>query len=316
MKFIESKKGAAAVVASIIVAAIALSIILSITLVGMYNRASVNSFYKSVQGFYAAESGVGEALMQLRKEPDNFVFDKFYLADIPVTSEFVEETGGVCEPTPECAYPPGSGWWGEYFNLSVTHPDMEVNPLPGPTPTPTEHDWFDDTYKTHEQIDADLELPTSQWFPYDGTPYENKEGYAHDYHFTMHWRAKVTAPAAGNYSYDLRSDDDSWVILNGIVIVNNSGTHAAFSKTGDIYLAQGDSIIELYFAERHTVESGFSFKFNDTSLIFTPWPEGCGDNLVCNSNIESTATSTAASRKVRYSCNQEIDNCYWSELTP
>ncbi|MFA5127025.1 MAG: PA14 domain-containing protein [Patescibacteria group bacterium] len=315
-----SQNGSAALIASIVVSAVVLSIVLSVLAITINSRASLQSFASALQSFYAAESGVGEALIQLRREPNNFIFPNLIVGGVSTISQFVE-IPGACDPPPECQFVPGSGWWGEYFNYlgvgAQKHPDMEVNPYPGPTPTPTEHDWYDNTYKTHEQIDANLLFPVSMWFPYDGTQWENKEGLAHDYFFGIHWRARVTAPQAGNYSYSLASDDDSWVLLNGIVVVNNSGTHAAFTKTGTIYLAAGsNNIVELYFAERHTVESGFRFYFDNPSLIITPWPEGCGEDAQCNSNIEASASTTNATREVRYTCNQEIDNCVWSELVP
>lgn len=314
-RFSKSQSGAAALVSAIVVAAAMLAIVLSVMFMSIKMNKSLNSFVDSMQSFYAAETGVGESLMQLRKTPSNLIFDDMMIGGIGVASEFIDQVG-TCEAPPECQFVPGSGWWGEYFNYSVNHPDMQVDPYPGPTPTPTEHDWYDDTYKTHEQIDADLEFATSMWFPYEGTEWEDREGYAHDYFFGQHWRAKVTAPAAGDYGYELASDDDSWVLHSGLVVVNNSGTHAAFTKTGDIFLSEGDNIIELYFAERHTVESGFSFLFTDPNLIITPWPEGCGDDLQCNSNIQATASTTEATRKARYTCNQEIANCVWNELIP
>lgn len=314
-KIKQFQQGAAALLAVMIIMSGILATILSVTIIAMDNHDSINSFASSMQSFYAAEYGVGEALLQIRKEPNNFTFDNLVLNDVMVGREFIQQSG-TCEPIPECQFLPGSGWWGEYFNYSINHPDMDVDPYPGPTPTPTEHDWYDDTYKIYEQIDEHLEIDTSMWFPYDGTEWEDKEGQAHDYHFGMHWRAKVTAPSSGNYAYELASDDDSWVLVGGIVIVNNSGTHAAFTKTGDIYLDEGDSVVEVYFAERHDVESGFSFKFNDSNLVITPWPEGCGEDIDCDSNIQATASTTEATRKARYTCTQDIENCGWNELIP
>jgi len=315
-KIKKSNSGAAALIAAIVVSGGILSIALSASIIALHNRASMKSFRDSVRSFYAAEVGVGEALMQLRHDPNALIFDELSLGEVKVSTQFVEEQNGACQGPPQCQYLPGSGWWGEYFNYSYTHPDMEVNPYPAPTPTPTEHDWYDDIYKTHEQIDPNLLFPTSGWYPYDGTQWENKEGYAHDYHFGMHWRAKVTAPSAGNYGYSLASDDDSWLLVDKVVVVNNSGTHPAFTKTGDVFLAAGDNLVELYFAERHTVESGFSFSFDDSNLVITPWPEGCGEFVECNSNIVATASTTQATRKVRYTCNNNIASCFWRELTP
>ncbi len=316
MKIFKSQQGAIAIIAAIVVAGGILSIALSSILIALNNRHTVISFSESLQSFYAAESGVGEALLQLRREPSNFVFREMTVGGVIVTSEFIEEEGGACNSPSECQYVPDSGWWAEYFNYSVNHPDMEVFPIPGPTPDPTEHDWYDDTYKTNEQVDANLEFLTSQWFPYDGSIWENKEGYAHDYHFGVHWRAKVTVATAGDYSYSLTSNDDAWVLLNGLVVVNNSGVHTASTQTGNISLLSGDNSIDAYFAERHTPDSGFFFNFDDPNLVITPWPEGCGEDLECSSNILATASTTKAARKVRYTCNNDIANCYWRELVP
>jgi fibro-slime domain-containing protein len=314
-EILKSQSGAAALIAAMVVSSIVLSIALSVVIISLNNKASLSAFTDSVQAFYTAETGVRESLMQIRKDPAHLIFSDLTIGNIGVASQFIEESG-TCQVPPECQFLPGSGWWGEYFNYSKSHPDMEVNPYPGPTPTPTQHDWYDDKYKTHEQIDVNLEFLTSMWFPYDGTIWENKEGYAHDYHFGMHWRAKVTAPSAGNYSYHLASDDDSWVLVNDLVIVNNSGTHAANTKIGDIFLATGDNKVEVYFAERHTVESGLSFKFDSSALVITPWPEGCDEYIQCDSNIQATASTTQTTRKVRYMCDQKISNCAWSELIP
>jgi fibro-slime domain-containing protein len=317
------KQGSAALISSIVVAAVVLSIVLSLMLVVMDSRAGVQSFADSLQSFYSAESGVSESLMRLRKEPNNFTFSDLSIGNVTSTSEFIT-VAGTCDLPPECVQPSGSGWWGEYFNYLASHPDMEIGPpYPGPTPTPTEHDWYDDIYKTHEQIDVNLNFgpDLDHWFPYDGTEWDDRTGQSptllHNYFFGTHWRAKVTAPSSDYYACFLASDDDSWVLRNGIVIVNNSGAHDAFSKNCSIYLSAGDNnIIDIYFAERHTTDSGFNFNFSNTNLIITPWPDGCGENYECNSNIESTASTTRATRKVRYKCNQEIEDCSWEELVP
>ena len=126
----------------------------------------------------------------------------------------------------------------------------------------------------------------------------------------------MTASAAGNYGYNLASDDDSWVLLNGIVVVNNSGTHASFTKTGNIFLSAGINVVDVYFAERHTVDSGFRFSFDNSTLIITPYPEACDQAAECKSNIETNASSTKSSRKIRYTCDNDMSNCLWSELVP
>ncbi|MCB9802642.1 hypothetical protein H6761_01305 [Candidatus Nomurabacteria bacterium] len=315
-KITKNKQGAAALIAAMIVATGLMSIVLSTTIIALNNKASLKSFSQTIENFYNAEVGAQEALLQIRHDPNNLTFDNLIINNSNIDSEFVESESGACTPPVECQFVPDSGWWGEYFNYSSSHPDMQVDPYPGPTATPTQHDWYDDIYKTHEQIDANVIFDLHTWFPYDGTIWEDKEGYANDYFFGNHWRARVSAPSDGDYAYALASDDDSWVLVDGIVVVNNSGTHASFTKTGDIFLSAGDNVVELYFAERHTVDSGFMFSFDDSNLIITPLPEGCGEDLECNSNIETTASSSKATRKVRYTCNNDIANCFWSELIP
>lgn len=312
-----SQKGAAALISSIVVSTVILSIVLSLTVVSIDNKTSINSFANSLQGFYAAESGAREALFQLKNEPNNLVFDDIVIGDIIVSREFVDDSE-LCNISLDCQYVPNSGWWGEYFNYSSSHPDIEIDPVPGPTPTPTQHDWYNDIYKTHEQVDSNLEFSMSDWYPYDGTIYEDKEGYDHDYFFGAHWRAIVDAPSSGDYSYSLASNDDSWILLDGIVVVNNSGVHTSTIQTGNISLIAGENIMDIYFADRHTTStgSGFNFSFDNNSLDFTPWPEGCGEIILCNSNIQATASTSDSTRKARYTCSDQIENCAWNELIP
>lgn len=314
-KYFKNQKGAAALIAAIVVSIAVLSMSFSLIIIVLNNRTTLNSFVQSVQGFYSAESGLGEALMQLRKTPSQLVFDGLVVGNINVASEFIEGTGASCGTIPECQFVPGTGWWEENFNYLESHPDMQVDPYPGPTPDPRDHDWYDDTYKTHEEVEGDL-LFGSNYFPYDGTEWQNNEGWSHDYFFGQHWRALVTATSTADYGYHLASDDDSWVLLNGFVVVNNSGTHANFIKTGTISLAAGNNVIDIYFAERHTTASAMDFQFDDSSLVITPFPEGCGDEAECSTSIQTTASTTNATRKVRYSCNQDISDCAWDELIP
>lgn len=310
----KSHRGATVLIATLVVTAIALSIVLSMMVLALDNHAGVKSFLASVQSFYSVESNLQESLNQLRLDPGNSTFLGIVVGGVGASVEqTVSQTS--CLNDPQCQYTPGGGWWGEYFNYSATDPDMQDNAIWGATPTPTQHYWYDDPYKKFERIDENLAFG-DEWYPFDGTQWENKEGFPHDYHFGAHWRAKVTASASAPYDYALSSDDDSWVLVNGVVVVNNSGVHGSFTKTGQIYLSSGSNVVEVYFAERHTDDSGMDFHFDDASLVITPWPEGCADQAGCQSVIEATATSTNAVRKAQYSCDQLLSSCTWQELTP
>ncbi|MFH0873314.1 MAG: hypothetical protein V1846_00525 [Candidatus Komeilibacteria bacterium] len=310
----KKRLGASILIAALMVTAIALSIVLSMVVLALDNHAGVKSFLASLQSFNSVESNLQESLNQLRLDPGNSTFTAITVGGVPAsTKQTASQTS--CLDDPQCQYTPGSGWWGEYFNYSRYDPDMEDNAVWGSTPLPTQHYWYNEAYKKMERIDANLAFGNN-WFPFSGTAWENKEGLAHDYHYGAHWRAKVTALTSAPYDYILSSDDDSWVLVNGIVVVNNSGVHASFTKTGQIYLSQGANIVEVYFAERHTSEAGLDFHFTDATLVITPWPEGCADQSGCRSVIEATATSTNAVRKAEYNCDQLLSNCQWLELTP
>jgi len=308
------QRGAVLIIASIVITAIMLTITVSMVLTTFENNSAVKSFTSSLQTFYTAQSGVEAALSYLRRDPSVASFNTLTIRDSISATQIVASQGS-CLLDPQCQYTPGTGWWSEYFNYSKNDPDMENNALSGATPSPLLHYWYDDAYKKFERIDANIDFG-ADWYPFDGTAWENKEGNAHDYHFGTHWRAKVTAVSSAQYSYILSSDDDSWVMANDIIVVNNSGIHANFIKTGTIYLSQGSNIVDIYFADRHTADSGFNFHFNDATLIITPWPEVCDDQSQCLTILEANATSTRATRKVQYTCNQLLANCQWKELTP
>lgn len=310
----KSRQGAALLITTLVVTAIMLVLVVSMILTALENNAATKSFSSSIQTFYTSESSIEEALTQLRHDPNSASFPTLTIGD-SVATTLLTASQSTCLSDPQCQYEPGTGWWGEYFNYSRNDPDMEDTAIWGGTPSPTQHYWYTDPYKKFERIDVTL-LFGDDWYPFDGTQWEDKEGFPHDYHFGAHWRAKVTAPSSAQYAYELSSDDDSWVLTNGIVTVNNSGVHGSFTKTGAIYLSQGDNVVEVYFAERHSTESGMTFLFSDPNLIITPWPEGCDNQAECSAILESNATSSLATRKTQYSCDQLLASCQWRELAP
>ena len=58
----------------------------------------------------------------------------------------------------------------------------------------------------------------------------------------------IKIPTAGEYTFFTRSDDGSRLLLDGNLVVENDGIHAATEKSGSVQLKQGDHVIEvLYF---------------------------------------------------------------------
>jgi fibro-slime domain-containing protein len=70
-------------------------------------------------------------------------------------------------------------------------------------------------------------------------------------------------PAGGSVTFNLGSDDDAWIFLNGKLVVDNGGIHALVdAKTTVASLAPGLNTVEVFFADRHTVQSGLYFDAN------------------------------------------------------
>lgn len=173
---------------------------------------------------------------------------------------------------------------GRYYNLAVSHPDMEgaiTGVLTGLVRdtlpialTPfgetyiRQFDWWDPSYLALERVDQDLRFGSS-WFPVN-------TGLAGDpYHFAVHWRTTIVAPAAGGYGFQMGSDDDSWMFVDGRLVLDLGGVHGLSVTSATVPLTAGAHVVDLYFAERHTVQSGFSFEFTTEVDCYAPGEEPC-----------------------------------------
>ncbi len=194
-----------------------------------------------------------------------------------------------------CQQPAGSGWWGEYFDYKSYDPAGQMQVMDYRSiASPSDVTWYQDKYKVMMRIDPNLNFqPERVWFPVDNLgihEYGNFYGN-HNYHFGAHWRATVSVPEAGNYRYYLGSDDDVWVLVNGVVVVNNSSVHETRIKTGAIHLDAGLNDVQVYYAERHTPEATMQFRFLD-NLSITPLPEGC-DPIVSAGSVNGLVWNDA-----------------------
>ncbi len=178
------------------------------------------------------------------------------------------------------------GWYGEYFNYNKSHPDMELprsqwDDVTGHPKNSFGHDWYDEQYFRFARIDNSLQFGSS-WYPFDMAPEEITKG--HEYHFGAHWSGEVHVPTPGQYQLSIESDDDAWVYVNGELVLNNSGVHPRKTVSASTYLKTGD-VIDVYFAERHTVQSVLNFQA-DEKVSITPYREDCaGYNYTCDDGI-------------------------------
>jgi fibro-slime domain-containing protein len=170
-----------------------------------------------------------------------------------------------------------AGLMGYYYNLPSTHPDMQrhitkldqgyvEDVLSGPMPTLTAYgntkveqwDWWDPAYLTFSRLDSDVDLQSNfspSWFPIasslPGDPY----------HFAVHWEGQFYVDEDKSYTYSMGSDDDSWLFIDDELVLDLGGVHALTYANYTVSLTKGYHDIDVFFAERHTVQSGFQLNF-------------------------------------------------------
>ena len=67
----------------------------------------------------------------------------------------------------------------------------------------------------------------------------------------MRWRATLSVPKGGKWSFFTVSDDGSSILINGEVVVDNDGVHGMRESGGSIALSAGAHRITLdYFQGR------------------------------------------------------------------
>ena len=198
------------------------------------------------------------------------------------------------------------GWDVDYYNYTQYDTGMNLpvqdwykkstygNPLSADNTFSTNADaWTGWSYGNDKyefsQVESDLMFGVKDFFPFDsgvGAGYSNEslvftgvgvnnvytyvEGPSGtDYHFGLHATGYVDAPAAGNYAFTLTSDDDVWVYVDGVLVVDNSGVHGVPGTVtdGNIYLDEGVNKVELFYAERHGKQGALNFEFTDKELV-------------------------------------------------
>ena len=170
-----------------------------------------------------------------------------------------------------------AGLMGYYYNHSSEHPDMQrwitnldtgyvENDLTGATPTLTAYgetrvkqwDWWNPVYYNFARVDSDTDL--SNGFSTDFFP--TSDGLPGDpYHFAVHWTGTFYVAADQTYNYQMASDDDSWLFIDNVLTLDLGGVHAMSNTNDDVFLTAGWHDIDIFFAERHTVASGFKLNF-------------------------------------------------------
>ena len=221
----------------------------------------------------------------------------------------------ICEEEPEdpCDFGDQTGWHGEYFNYSRDHSDMNLlsnlwpdkthgDPMSGVAPWTA--DWYTEQYARFSQVDSDLTFG-GNFFPFD--PPKNEEiDNGHDYHFGAHWSAKVSGNSA-DHPFTLKTDDDAWVYLNGELVADNSGIHPPATINGTMNFGETPVIVDIYFAERHVVQSHmyFAFTSQDDHLWVQPYNRDCVQPVPALT-LEKTGEYDAGTNQINYAIDWNI----------
>lgn len=90
------ERGAAALLATIIVTTVIVLVTISMVAVSFNTLSADRSYRESVESFFSAEAGLGEALIQIKKQPNNLTFENFTVNSSNVST--VMSASGNCPP--------------------------------------------------------------------------------------------------------------------------------------------------------------------------------------------------------------------------
>ena len=105
------------------------------------------------------------------------------------------------------------------------------------------------------------------FFPIDDELLGNPGGSPdHNFHFTFELHTEFTYEASRENIFRFIGDDDVWVFIDGKLVIDIGGVHAAVDQYVDLNrlgLVDGETYtLDFFFAERHRTQSNFRIETN------------------------------------------------------
>jgi len=118
------------------------------------------------------------------------------------------------------------------------------------------------------------------FFPIDQDLWGNSPSQSHNFGFTYELATNFVYARNSGQVFTFTGDDDVWVFIDGKLVVDIGGVHAAVSQTIDLdrlnWLQDGQRYsFKLFFAERHTTQSNVRIDTN-LNLQNAPLPASAG----------------------------------------
>lgn len=158
-------------------------------------------------------------------------------------------------------------YWAGASPVTLKDLNAFFNDVPGKNATTTKYLTMIKDEKGYYSVDTKDEklFDNDMFFPIDGELFGNEDNQ-HNFHFSMELHAKFNYK--GTESFKFSGDDDVWVFINGQLVIDLGGVHAAMTSEislpelvaqGKLNIKPGQSFdFDMFYMERHLSQSNLN----------------------------------------------------------